>query len=82
MAGSLGGSATPPTDEQKPDLETAVRNLGRTVHSEVRSTLNPTAEKFGAAVKPNLPGKVGMKKIFMWLVVAAVMMAIIGIALG
>lgn len=82
MPGTLGGNATPPTDEPRPDLESAVRNLGRAVHGGVKSTLDPRGEAFAKAVKPHLPDKVGMKKILMWILVAAVIMAIIGIVSG
>lgn len=82
MGGTLGSNANPPTDEPKPDLEAAVRNLGRAVHGGVRSTLGPKGDAFAKAVKPHLPDRFWMKKIFMWLAVAAVFLAILGFALG
>lgn len=72
----------PPTSSAQPDLATTARNLGRATLGGVRAGLNPKAEAFGAAVKPHLPDRAGMKKIFAWLVLAAVVMAIIGIVLG
>lgn len=81
MSEKSGGN-TSPAGEPRPDLETAARNLGRSIHGHVKSTLDPKARSFAAAVNPHLPDRAGMKKVFAWLLVLAVVMGVIGIAMG